>query len=80
MFKQWFGAASFELGSIALLFSSTTSAAVLAAYFGMHAIGSALLALALLPLVPERYARPRICCSCSCFPLISSCRSPAWCA
>ena len=60
MFKQWFGAASFELGSIALLFSSTTSTAVLAAYFGMHAIGSALLALALLPLVPERYARPRI--------------------
>ena len=59
MLKVWFGAASFELGSIAILLSSTASPAVLATYFGIHAIGSALLSLALLPLVPARYARPR---------------------
>ena len=59
MLKVWFGAASFELGSIAILLSSVASPAVLATYFGIHAIGSALLSLALLPLVPARYAEPR---------------------
>ena len=59
MLKVWFGAASFELGSIAILLASTATPAVLATYFGVHAIGSALLSLALLPLVPARYAQPR---------------------
>ncbi|MBL8385797.1 MAG: hypothetical protein JNM90_22125 [Burkholderiales bacterium] len=59
MLKTWFGAASFELGSLVILLSSTTGTAALAAYALAHAIGSALIALALLPLVPARYARPR---------------------
>lgn len=59
MLKSWLGAAGFELGSLVILLSNTTSQAALAAYFAAHAAGSALLALALLPMVPARYARPR---------------------
>ena len=59
MLKQWLPAISFELGSIVILLSGTGSPEVLAAYFASHAAGSALLALALIPLVPARYARPR---------------------
>lgn len=59
MLKTWFGAASFEMGSIVVLFSSTTSDLALAGYFAAHAAGSALIALALLPVIPRRYAHPR---------------------
>jgi tetratricopeptide (TPR) repeat protein len=57
--KQWIAAVSFELGSIIVLFSQTADPAALAGYFALHAAGSALLALALLPFVPARYAQPR---------------------
>ena len=59
MLKQWLAAASFELGSIAILLTQPGDAAALAAYFSAHAAASALLALAIAPMVPQRYARPR---------------------
>jgi hypothetical protein len=59
MLKTWFGALSFELGSIVILLSNTSGNAALAAYFAAHAAGSALIALALIPVVPKRYAQPR---------------------
>lgn len=59
MIKSWVGALGFELSSFVILFSHSSGIATLMAYFAAHAVGSALLALALLPLVPARYARPR---------------------
>ena len=60
MLKTWFGALSFEVGSIVILLSSTHSNAALAGYFAAHAAGSILISLALLPIVPRRYSHPRL--------------------
>lgn len=57
--SQWIGALGFEAGSLAVLLSSTADPLVLAAYFALHAAGSALLAMAIAPLVPRRYSEPR---------------------
>jgi len=59
MLKSWLGALSFELSSIVILLSNTHNNAALAGYFAAHAAGSALIAIALLPLVPKRYSHPR---------------------
>ena len=55
----WTGAFSFEFGSVLLALSQSNSNTVLLEYFALHVAGSALLALALVPFVPARYARPR---------------------
>lgn len=57
--KLFYYAASFELGSIALLFANSTSLPLLLAYFVLHAAGSVFLALALSFVVPARYRKPR---------------------
>ena len=48
-----------ELGSLLLVLTQGKSFALLAAYFAMHAFGSALFALAIALLVPGQYKQPR---------------------
>jgi hypothetical protein len=56
---SWIAALGAEAGSLALVLASTTDPVVLAAYFALHGVGSLLLAFALGPLIPARYAQPR---------------------
>ena len=55
----WAGALSFEGGSWLLLNSRASDLHTLLTYFLLHAAGCALLAVALAPLVPAQYAKPR---------------------
>jgi hypothetical protein len=57
--KLFYYAAGFELGSMAVLFTNSSSLALLASYLVLHLAGSALLSLALSFVVPARYRTPR---------------------
>ncbi len=57
--KLFFFAAAFEASSIAVLFTDSSSLALLFSYLALHAAGSALLSLALSFIVPKRYRSPR---------------------
>ncbi|GAA4015008.1 hypothetical protein [Actimicrobium antarcticum] len=59
LYKLIFFALSFELSSIGLLFIDSHSIALIGSYLLLHAIGCALLSLALSLLLPARYQHPR---------------------
>lgn len=59
LYKLIFYGLSFEFGSIGLLFVGSHSAALMISYFALHAAGCAVLALALILILPTQYKRPR---------------------
>jgi hypothetical protein len=59
LYKLIFYALSLELGSIGVLFVDSSNIALLTAYLTVHAVGSAVLALALSLVLPAQYRKPR---------------------
>ena len=59
VYKLIFYGLSFEFGSIGLLFIGSHSIALLASYFALHAAACAIIALALMLLMPAQYRKPR---------------------
>lgn len=60
LYKLTFSGITFELGALLLLFSYSTSAALIVAYLLLHAAGCALVSLAIHLIIPAQYKKPRI--------------------
>ena len=59
LYKLILAALSFELSSIALLFSNSTGLGLIGAYLLLHGLGSIVISAAIALLVPVRYRQPR---------------------